>query len=236
MKVKLTHPSISCICITGYRPQQLLKAIVGFDAQNYPNKSLIVSYPRADQESKGLLSKILQFSSLNIITIERDNDSSVGMAKNEAIQESTAEYICIWNDGALYHYDRILHQYNDMLVKHFQAGVLSRVFIYDARQQRSYHSVPYNWGDTLICKKDILLSHPYEDANNLEDRYLFDFLTIHNSLDQVYDSAYLYTMVITGNESHARHNLSFLLRQSETMNEQSNQYLKQQFDYQYQLA
>jgi glycosyltransferase involved in cell wall biosynthesis len=236
MKIKLTHPPVSCICITGHRPQQLLKAIIGFDAQNYPNKELIISYPKSDEESKDLLTKVLQFSKLRIVTIEHDNDLSIGQAKNQAIQRSSAEYICIWDDEAIYHYDRILHQYNDMLVKHYQAGVLARVFIYDAIHLRSYHSVPYDWGNSLICRKDILFSHPYEDENRLEDRHLFNFLTKDNFLNQIYDSAYLYTIIIDNTHRLEQHNFNFLLRQSEILDEQSNQYLKQQFEHQYQLV
>lgn len=157
MKIKLIHPLISCICITQDRPSLLLKAIVSFDTQNYPNRELVISYPKQDIETKKLIDSILELSDMRILRIEREENESLGTARNNSIEKCNGDYICLWDDDDWYHGRRLAHQYNTMLVngQFRDASILTRVMLFDATTQKGYLSFPYLWGGSCYAKKNI---------------------------------------------------------------------------------
>ncbi len=197
MKVKLTHPLISCICITDNRPSLLLRAIVIFDAQTYPNREIVVSYPQEDQVTKQLIERIRQLSDLRILTIEHTGQCSLGMAKNEAIEKCNGDYICIWDDYNWFHINRLMHQYNTIQAKarFCEASILTRVTLYDEINHKAGISKPYNWGVSLLCKKNLVLKYPFIDVNEKEDNHLIAALEAEKLIYPIDDAATSFVLV-----------------------------------------
>jgi len=227
MKIKLTHPLISCICITQNRPALLLKAIVSFDTQNYPNRELVISYPKHDLETKKLIDDILEVSDLRIIQIERVGNESLGFARNHAIANCNGEYICLWDDDDWYHARRLAHQYNTMLTtgKFREASILTRVMLFDAKTEQGYLSFYYLWCGSLLCKKDHILKHPFENTDVAEDASVIKYLESKKLLHYIADSAFLYLYVYHGGNALNYFHFSYYLKKSERLDQESTDWM-----------
>lgn len=232
MKIKLSHPLISCICITQHRPALLLKAIVSFDTQNYPNRELVISHPKDDMETKKLVDSILEVSELRIVRIEREGNESLGEARNHAIANCNGDYICLWDDDDWYHSRRLAHQYNTMRVNgQFQeASMLTRVMLFDATTQKGYLSFPYLWCGSLLCKKAIMLQHPFANSNVAEDAQVIKYLESKKLLDYISDSAFLYLYVYHGSNALSYFHFSYYLKRSEQLDQESTDWMRSLLD------
>lgn len=232
MKIKLMHPLISCICITDNRPSMLIKAIVAFDKQNYPNKELVISYPNDDMATKELLINITSMSDLNILQLEHDSFNSLGSIRNKAVAHSSGEFICTWDDDDLYFYDRITHQYNNMQSqrKYFQASILTSITLYNATLKQAYVSSPYNWGGSLLCRKDLLFAYPYEDKNMAEDAFLIKSLDQKNFLHKINDAPFLYGFVYHGTNAINYFHYQYFTRKGVLANNDYIDYMRHEFE------
>ena len=228
MKIKLSHPLISCICITQNRPSLLLKAIVSFDTQNYPNRELVISYPKQDLETKKLIDDVLEVSNLRIVRIEREGDESLGTARNHAIEHCNGAYICLWDDDDWYHARRLAHQYNTMQVngQFREASILTRVMLFDATTQQAYLSFPYLWGGSLLCRRDHLLKHPFSDSDVAEDASVIKYLESSKLLHYIADSAFLYLYVYHGTNALSHFHFSYYLKKSELLDQNSTDWIR----------
>lgn len=179
MIIKHHYPLISCICITADRPSLLLKAIVYYDYQNYPNKELVISYPQRDLATKTLVKNIRQLSDMDIVVIERDDSISLGMARNEAVAKCNGEYIITWDDDDWYREFRIMYQYQSLRTapQKREACILTNVILYDKVKDNAFYSGTNDWAGTLLCKKEIVLQYPYLDDNVAEDFALIQYLS-----------------------------------------------------------
>jgi len=227
MKIKLIHPLISCICITQNRPKLLLKAIVSFDTQNYPNRELVISYPKQDLETKKLIADILDVSDLRVVQIEREGDESLGTARNHAIANCNGEYICLWDDDDWYNSRRLSHQFNTMLInrKFQEASILTKVMLFDATTQQAYLSFPYLWCGSLLCKKTLILQNPFADSNIAEDSPVIKYLESSKLLHHIEDSAYLYLYVYHGKNTLSHFHFSYYLKKSELLDHESTDWI-----------
>jgi len=227
MKVKLTHPLISCICITQSRPALLLKAIVSFDTQNYPNRELVISYPKDDIETKQLIDDILLVTDLRIIRVEREGNESLGTARNNAISECNGDFICLWDDDDWYHAKRLAHQYNTMLTsgKFREASILTRVMLFDTKTQQGYLSFPYLWCGSLLCRKDHILRHPFANSDVAEDTPVIKYLESRKLLHYIADSAFLYLYVYHGENALSYFHFSYYLKKSEQLDQESTNWM-----------
>lgn len=236
MKTRLAHPLISCICITSNRPQMLLKNIVSFDTQNYPNRELVISYPKQEFETRNLINHIKAISELNILTVERETDESVGQARNKAIEICNGEYVCCWDDDDLYHYNRITHQFNSMQGNYYQAGILSKVLIYDTVEDKAYQSYAHNWGGTLICKKELIVRHPYGDSNSSEDVTTLNSLDSRGYLLSISDAPFLYVLIRHHQNATQRIYFQKFLNISNKLDANSTRQIRQQYETQINLV
>ncbi|MBB5620657.1 glycosyltransferase involved in cell wall biosynthesis [Pedobacter cryoconitis] len=232
MKIKLSHPLISCICITQNRPALLLKAIVSFDTQNYPNRELVISYPREDLATKQLINDILEVADLRIVRIEREGNESLGTARNDAIANCNGDYICLWDDDDWYHTKRLAHQYNTMRVngQFRDASIMTRVMLFDAKTQKGYLSFPYLWCGSLLCKKYHLLQHPFTDSSVAEDTLIVKYLESKKLLHYISDSAFLYLYVYHGSNALSYFHFSYYLKKSETLDQESTDWIRSLLD------
>ncbi|RAJ35436.1 glycosyltransferase family 2 protein [Pedobacter cryoconitis] len=232
MKVKLSHPLISCICITQNRPTLLLKAIVSFDTQNYPNRELVISYPKQDLETKLLIDSILELSDLRIVRVEREGNESLGSARNNAIANCNGDYICLWDDDDWYHYQRLAHQYNTMRIngQFREASIMTRVMLFDVTTQQGYLSFPYLWCGSLLCRKDHILQHPFTNTNVAEDSHIVKYLESRKLLHYISDSAFLYLYVYHGSNTLNYFHFSYYLKKSETLDQETTNWMRNLMD------
>lgn len=228
MKIKLSHPLISCICITSNRPQMLMKSILNFDEQDYPNKELIVSYPKSDNATRNLLNKLLPLLEQSIILVEREETISLGKARNEAILKANGNYICLWDDDDYYHHMRIKYQYNNMQVngQYREACLLTRVILFDSLKNKVYHSFPNLWPGTLLCNKNLIVKYPFSDNNIAEGHLLIQFLQENNFLHYIEDFALLYSYVYHGQNTTNYYQLFHFSKISEILDSQSSDWVR----------
>jgi len=200
MKVKLLHPLISCLCISSNRPESLLKSIISFDQQNYPNKELIVSYAKGDKETKDLISNIVNTVDFEIIAIEHQENESVGLARNNAARVCNGDYICMWDDDDIYYFTRIADQYNLLQGegRYYQSSMILQIILYDGVNKKAFLSFKNQWNGTLLCKTEHFLKYPCTDSNHYECRPVIDYLLSKNLMLQTRLSPNLYTYVYHG--------------------------------------
>lgn len=237
MKIKLTHPLISCICITAHRPEKLLKAIVNFDHQDYPNKELVISYPESDLASKELLHKIAGITEHPIIILERPDHLTIGAARNEAVAKANGEYVCTWDDDDFYHTMRVKYQYNNMQVngQYREACLVTRIILYDSANGKAYHSFPHYWAGSLLCKKEIVLKHPFTDDNIGEADALIDYLDTHHYLHCIEDFGILYTYIYHGENKTHYEDFELFIKDSGLLDQQNSEWVTGNVNQQYQL-
>ena len=228
MIIRPTHPLISCICVTAYRPQFLLKAVINFDNQTYPNKELVISYPNNDFLTRDLVKNIIEISDLNIIIIERKISVSLGQARNEAVLKSNGEYVCTWDDDDWYADRRLSGQHNVLLTlkQKREATILRNVLIYDGLKDNAYLSGDYNWAGTLLCKKEIIVNHPYDDSDSIEDKHLVSYLITSKYLHYIQDRGDLYIFNYHGDNTIHKHYFTFLIKRGQLLTEESKIWIK----------
>lgn len=231
MIIRHHYPLISCICITANRPEFLLKAMVLFDAQNYPNRELIISIPKADQLSKNLVNKIIDLSALNAVLVERENHLSLGQARNEAVAKCNGEYICTWDDDDWYREVRLMYQYTSLgaMRQKKEACILTSVILYDRIHQQAFYSgkynnVPYKWAGTLLCKKDLVINHPYTDSTIAEDLQLINYLESSKYLYQM-ENFNLYAFIYHGGNVTNTYQFHYFMRNTRRLDPETEVWL-----------
>jgi glycosyltransferase involved in cell wall biosynthesis len=216
MKIRPLHPLISCICITDNRPGLLLKSILSFDQQNYPNTEMVISHPENDFETKSLIAQLKRISDIRILEIERDESESIGMARNNAVSQCNGDYVCMWDDDDIYFFSRVADQYNLLQGngKYFQASIVSQIVLFDAIKGKGFLSFPYHWGGSLLCKKQHFLAYPCTDTNQFECAPLINYLDVNHLLLQSDFSPQLYIYVYHGANETDHLSFEYLSRKS----------------------
>lgn len=216
-----TYPLISCICITNRRPVLLEKAISYFISQNYPNKEMVISYPKRDKLSRELI-KNYQNQEIQLISMEREEEESLGYARNQAIAKSNGDYVCTWDDDDWYHSSRLSFQFNSMQTKGsgYQASVLTRIILFDVISQQAYLSFPYTWDGTILCKKEVLMQNQYGYTNKAEDTHVIKFLSSKKMLFHIEDAPFLYVYIYHGKNTWDYKHFEYFTSKSEVLSEE----------------
>ena len=232
MKVKLLHPLLSCICVTSKRPDLLLKSILSFDQQNYPNKELIISYPKNDHDTKELIEQVRAITDIIVVVVERDEHISLGLARNEAARLCNGDYICIWDDDDIYHFRRLSEQYNLLQGsgRYFQSSIIKQIILFDATIQKAYLSFENYWNSTLLCKTNHFLEHPCNDTNRFECQPVINYLLQDNLLLQSNLSPYLYTAVYHGSNVIDYYHFKYYVKKGMLLDEELAQSLHAQWE------
>ena len=217
-----SYPLISCICVTSSRPEQLEKAITCFTTQNYPNKELVISYPKDDLASKGVIERAKQDETVRIMSVERNTEESLGNARNHLIAKCSGDYVCIWDDDDWYHPSRLTYQFNSMKIvgQRYQASVLHRILLYDTTTKKAYFSFPYTWDGTILCRKEILLQNQYANANRGEDTHVITFLSGRKLLYRIEDAPFLYIYIYHGTNTWNYKHFENFMNKSELLDEE----------------
>ena len=219
--MRQNYPLISCICVTSNRPVMLQRAIDCFEAQNYPNKELVISYPKNDQNSKSLIDHVMERSEIQIMRLEREEGESVGNARNIAISKCKGDYICVWDDDDWYHQSRLSYQFNSMQTSGvgYNASVLTRLLLYDNTTKKAYISFYYCWENTLLCRKEMILQNQYAHANKGEDTHIIKFLDGKRFLYHINDAPFLYVYIYHGENTWDYQHYEYLLSKSTLLKE-----------------
>ena len=231
MIVKDLYPLISCICVTAHRPHFLLKAIIYWDAQNYPNRELVISCPENDLSTQNLVKEICSRADLDILLITRKEDLTVGMARNEAIARSKGEYICIWDDDDYHREVRLMYQFTILRAKRqkCEASIITTIVLYDRINDRVCLSDSRNWEGTLLCKKDLVLQHPYMDRNIAEGEGLIKYLTGTNYL-HYFANYNLYAFVYHGDNTLSTEQFSDFFKDRDLIDQPGREWLLSQIN------
>jgi len=221
MKIKLLHPLVSCICITSIRSDNLIRSIICFDQQNYPNRELIISYPFYDIDIPCLVRKIIKATDIRIIEVPRDPEISLGKARNQAIEKCNGEYICMWDDDDLYDYRRISNQFNGIIgnSKHLQASILNRIMLYNAISKRAYISLSNSWSGSLLCNKTLIKKIPCDDQNQHECKSIINHLVSKKLIYEISDKFHLYIFVYNGKNMMNEEEFTSFIKLSKRVNE-----------------
>lgn len=220
--MRQTYPMISCICITNNRLNLLKRAISCFEAQNYPNKELVLCYPENDEQTKLFINKLIQNTTLAILKIERKNEESLGNARNISIARCRGDYVCIWDDDDWYHSSRLSFQYNSMITTGhgYQASVLMRVILYDSTTQKAYLSFPYTWDGSILCRKEIILQNQYAYRDQGEDTHIIKFLDGKKLLYHIDEAPFLYIYIYHGGNTWDYAHYEYFTNKSELLSEE----------------
>jgi len=194
-------PLISCICITDNRPLLIQRALACFETQDYPNKELVVSYPKNDSATKILIDQIGSISDIKIVRVERNNTDKLGRARNDAIRVANGEFICIWDDDDWYSTHRISHQYKVIKDTPFQASICTNIIVFHFKDKKICFPGPRLWEGTLFCARSVLIRHPYLDKEKGEAEALIYQLLACNNLLPILDESYLYVHIFHGQNS-----------------------------------
>jgi len=212
-------PLITCICITNNRIAKLKKAIMCFKAQDYPNKELLVSYPKKDRLTKYIIQRMIAAKELRIIKLERDDELSLGDARNQAVAHSNGEYICTWDDDDWYHAGRLSYQFHYLKEsgESFKAAILNQLILYDDTTQQAYLSFLYPWENTLLCRKDVFYSCEYSSRDRGEDSTIIDILDAQKQLLHIGGVPFLYVYIYHAQNTWGYPHFKSFIKRSELL-------------------
>jgi glycosyltransferase involved in cell wall biosynthesis len=219
----LEYPLISCICVTHSRISFLATAINCFQAQDYPYKEMIISYPVNDTATKNFLNNQTNLQLTNIVIILRADNESVGNARNIAINNCHGDYICVWDDDDWYHPSRLSSQYDAMInIGKCHACVLTSLILFDKLTRKAYISSQYTWENTLLCRKEVIMQNQYAHRNKGEDTHIIQFLEKKKYLHHVEDAPFLYIYIYHGTNTWERAHYEHLISKGAALSKELN--------------
>ncbi|XZF16133.1 glycosyltransferase family 2 protein [Chitinophagaceae bacterium MMS25-I14] len=184
-------PLISCTCVTHNRPDHLLRAVACFEAQSYQNKELIILSGAGDIQTQKLKDLLEQNPQIKMMIVAEEQ-ISLGDLRNKAIEYSSGEYICQWDDDDWYHPDRITDQYQHILTSGRSGSVLDHIIMYDGLRRNAYVSCKRLWEGSILCRREEMISAGYEAKNKGEDSRLVYMLYASEKLASLAAAPQLY--------------------------------------------
>jgi glycosyltransferase involved in cell wall biosynthesis len=214
-----TIPLITCICITGRRIVKLKKAIKYFKEQDYPNKELLISYPRSDRMTNHVLDKMLAESKFRIIKVERDDRITLGDARNHAISRSNGNYLCTWDDDDWYHKSRLSLQLHYLIESgdSYKAAILNQLVLFDRITKKAYLSFLYPWENTLLCKREVFENYHYRAKDRGEDSDIIDLLNADKALLHITGLPFLYIYIYHSQNTWGYYHFKSFLKRSKML-------------------
>lgn len=145
-------PLVSCLMVTSNRPRHAERAIECFIAQSYPNRELVViDGSESDQLQQGV--EAIRIRKIKLHR-ERPAGRSMGELRNLAVQRSSGQYVCIWDDDDLYDPDRLSVQMSAINRLNADACFLARLQLWWPARRILALSFRRTWEGSLICAKD----------------------------------------------------------------------------------
>lgn len=222
-------PKISCICISSKRVGSLKRALDCYRMQSYSNRELVLLYDEADHETKSFV-ELLEDNDFIFICISDSDNLTLGEKRNRAVMASTGAYFCTWDDDDWYHDTRLEYQIQAVLYHCKPASILFTLIIFDVSQSMAFVSHARPWEGSLLCKKDLLLSHNiwFENVDNCEDK---PFVAKLLALDLVVplSNPRLYIYARTGHNTSGDYHFDQMIACSTKLNDQHQQTIRNIF-------
>jgi len=105
----MTEPLVSCLMVTGGRPELVRRAVWCFLSQSYPNKELVILSDHEPDESD-LRPLELVDSRIRVCMTPHDPSRRLGELRNMTIDMARGEWLTQWDDDDWYGPDRIAVQ------------------------------------------------------------------------------------------------------------------------------
>lgn len=167
-----------------------------FEAQNWPDKELIVVETYDEEPSKFLQTQAMKDSRLVHVCFQRDPgcDFSVGLKRNMALHLASGTYCVNFDDDDIYAPSYVRKMVGEMCALGLDALTLSGWFNYFASEGTCGYSDPESWspvsaeeldeilygyGFSYVHKRQPALKQPYPDAEFAEDAPFFLAMRSH---------------------------------------------------------
>lgn len=181
----------------------LRRAIACFLAQDYVEKELVVVYESDDPATALLLAAEAAGANGNIhpVRIEATPRRTLGELRNIGIGVACGAYVCQWDDDDWYHAGRLSAQLRAAADNGCSGSILSRWVVFDTIRKQAYLSNTRLWEGSILCRKDILQSMPYEDKSIGEDTHTVERLASRDELYPMPDAPGLYIYIYHGDNT-----------------------------------
>ena len=195
------RPMISCLCVTQKKPDLLKRAIYCYRHQTYLNKQIVIVYEETDLPTCEFIDRQQFAGDFKTVKIGRDTKLTVGELRNIGIREADGSYVCQWDDDDWYDADRLTEQMN-FLALHDAAGcVFPRCIMFDEHTQKAYLSRVRLWENSILCKREVMLQHPYPPLSKGEGIDVAGQLYTQGELLLMKDMPQLYVYTFNGNST-----------------------------------
>jgi glycosyltransferase involved in cell wall biosynthesis len=151
-------PLVSCLMVTTDRPRLAARAIECFLAQSYPNRELIViDSGESDDLQQGI--EAICYPPIKPHR-ERPDARSMGELRDLAVEKSSGQYVCVWDDDDLYDPDRLSIQMSAITSLGADACFLARLQLWWPARRVLAVSIRRMWEGTMICAKNKMPLYP----------------------------------------------------------------------------
>lgn len=211
-------PKISCLCISYKRAHYLKGAIECFLQQTYPEKELVVVHNINDLETVNLLRSKAHSQITAVGLIPNGKHFSIGELRNIAIESSTGNYVCTWDDDDWHHPKRLDTQFKGLDKFKKNASLLTKILMYDKTRNLAYLSLDRCWENTIMVERKFLDDHGirFQHINRAEDYYLINELIRHNCIYPMMEPT-LYIYQATGTNTCDYGHFDWLFNKSELL-------------------
>jgi len=155
-------PRVSALCVTRGRVRRLERAVRCFLAQTHPDRELVVVHDDDDLETVAFVDRVSTMRpEVAGVRVPRSSGLSLGELRNLAVERSTGDYVCQWDDDDWHHPERIAAQLRALSKAEGSAAcVLSRWIVFDEARGRAYLSPYRQWEGSLLCRRDAIPRYP----------------------------------------------------------------------------
>jgi glycosyltransferase involved in cell wall biosynthesis len=151
-------PLVSCVMVTRDRPRLAARAVECFLAQSYPNRELvIIDGGESDDLQQGV--EAICYPAIKLHR-ERPAGRSMGELRDLAVEKSSGQYVCVWDDDDLYDPDRLSIQMSAITRLGADACFLARLQLWWPARCMLAVSIRRMWEGTMVCAKEKMPSYP----------------------------------------------------------------------------
>ncbi|SHG10299.1 glycosyltransferase [Pedobacter caeni] len=206
-------PLISCICITNNSPLSLQRSLACFETQDYPNKELIISYPKNDYLTRFIVDQITSISDITISRIEHSENENLEITRKNILAIASGDFLCTWNPNSWHNTNRLSLQYEAIKNTQFIASILTHITLFDIKSKQAYFSNHFIFEETLLFDKRTLR---WKESSS-------GYLSDNNLLFHIKNSPYSYIYIISDTNRNNERESSPILSELPTADETTNQ-------------
>jgi glycosyltransferase involved in cell wall biosynthesis len=218
-------PLISCLCVTRNKVEFLSRSISCFESQTYPHKELIIVYESDDLNTRQLLHSV-NSEKIKPIELLTARKMPLGDIRNTAIEKSSGEYLCQWDDDDWYHERRLEIQMKAILNSFKPASALTNWIVFNAIKDNAYISPTRIWEGSILFRKDIISDDiRYESVSKGEDTILINKMLACNYIYPVLTPS-LYIYVFHGKNTFGEDHFQNIFDNSQKLSDSNSLVIK----------